>query len=87
MEVEASVRPLVSSPLRRVSLLLLAAVPRQLLLVEVDDHLGAPGAGLAGRQQRHIAGVLPVGVHTPLGRQPLMFQQRHKVTRVFRRSF
>lgn len=36
------------------SLLLISAVPRQLLLVEVDDHLGTPGAGFAGRQQGHI---------------------------------
>lgn len=42
------------------SLLLIAAVPRQLLLVEVDDHLGIPGAGFTGRQQGHIFGVLPV---------------------------
>lgn len=43
------------------SLLLVSAVPRQLLLVEVDDDLGTPGAGLTGRQQGHILGVLPAG--------------------------
>lgn len=43
------------------SLLLIAAVPRQLPLVEVDDHLGVAGAGFAGRQQRHVLGVLPAG--------------------------
>ncbi|TNN78435.1 hypothetical protein EYF80_011419 [Liparis tanakae] len=42
----------------------ISRLPAQLLLIEVDDHLGTPGAGFAGRQQGHIVGVLPVGIHT-----------------------
>lgn len=36
-------------------------MPRQLPLVEVDDHLGIAGAGFTGGQQGHVFGVLPVG--------------------------
>lgn len=43
------------------SRLVVSAVPRQLLLVEVDDHLGTAGAGFTGRQQGHVVRVLPVG--------------------------
>lgn len=41
------------------SLLFVSAVPGQLLLVEVDDHLGTPGARFTGRQQGHVIRVLP----------------------------
>lgn len=40
-------------------LLVIAAVPRQLLLVEADHHLRVADAGFAGRQQGHVLGVLP----------------------------
>lgn len=40
-------------------LLVLAAVPGQLLFVEVDDHLGAAGAHLTRREQGHVLRVFP----------------------------
>lgn len=72
------------------SLLLIATVPRQLLLVEVDDHLGIAGAGFTGRQQGHVFGVLPVArSHTVGGREHDSGHQsktqipHHVVRRVF----